>query len=80
MVFAVSLLPATIAGSVIRPPSSNLMLEQVQEDIGSASSLMNCGFTFMSSIGMLLISFNWTNRTLVLGLMYLVLSAVSLAS
>ncbi len=77
--FAVSLLPATIAGSIIRPPSSNLMLEQVQEDIGSASSLMSCGFTFMSSMGMLLISFNWTNRTLVLGVMYVVLSVISLA-
>lgn len=76
--FAVSLLPATIAGSIIRPPSSNLMLEQVQEDIGSASSLMSCGFTFMSSMGMLLISFNWTNRTLVLGVMYVVLSVISL--
>lgn len=77
--FAASLLPATIAGSIIRPPSSNLMLEQVQEDIGSASSLMSCGFTLMSSVGMLLISFDWGSRVFVLGLMYMVLSAASLA-
>lgn len=77
--FAVSLLPATIAGSIIRPPSSNLMLEQVQEDVGSASSIMNCGFTFMSSTGMLLISLNWSDRILVLGLMYVALSVISLA-
>ena len=78
-VFALSLLPATISGSLIRPPSSNLMLEQVQEDIGSASSMMSCGFTVLSSIGMLLITFDWFGRVRMLGLMYLTVSVITLA-
>lgn len=76
--FALSLLPATLAGSVIRPPSANLMLEQQQEDTGSASSLMACGFTLMGSIGMMLISLDWADRILVMGLLYLIIGLISL--
>lgn len=53
LLFAFSILPATIAGVCSRPPGTNLMLEQQQEDAGSASSLMGCFTTIMGTIGML---------------------------
>jgi len=65
--FAFSLLPATIAGSAIRPPGTVLMLEQQQEDTGSASSLIACFGILMGSVGMTLISFDWSNIIWALG-------------
>lgn len=77
--FAVSLLPATLFGGIIRPPSANLILEQQKEDIGAASSLMGFTYTMFGCIGMTMISFNWANRILVIGLMYVLTSLASLA-
>ncbi|WP_449241579.1 multidrug effflux MFS transporter [Desulfoscipio gibsoniae] len=65
--FALSLLPSTIAGSGIRPPSTVLMLEQQQENTGSASSLIACFGILMGSVGMILISFDWSNVIWALG-------------
>jgi DHA1 family bicyclomycin/chloramphenicol resistance-like MFS transporter len=56
IVFALCILPATVAGVCSRPPGTNLMLEQQSEDTGSASSLMGCTMTVMGAIGMILIS------------------------
>lgn len=77
-VFALTLLPATLAGSTIRTPTTNLILDQFHEDIGSASSIMSCAFTFINCIGMWIISFDWPNRILTLGLMYMSLALISL--
>lgn len=77
-IFALSLLPATLAGSITRPPSANLMLEQQKGDTGAAVSLMSCTFTVFGSIGMIIISLNWANRIRVMGLMYMVLALASL--
>lgn len=76
--FAVSLLPSTLAGSIIAPPSANLMLEQQKEDTGSASSLMNSSITIMGSVGMMLISLSWDNRIWVLGALNLIFGLLSL--
>ncbi|GAW31013.1 multidrug effflux MFS transporter [Carboxydocella sp. JDF658] len=76
--FTLSLLPATIAGSIIRPPTTNLMLEQQQQDTGAAVSLMSCAFTLMGAAGMMLISLGWANRILVMGLMYAIVALISL--
>lgn len=76
--FALSLLPSTLAASVIRPPSSNLMLEQQQEGTGSAASLMAFSFTFMGSLGMAMISLNWANRIMVMGFLYFIIGLLSL--
>jgi len=76
--FALSLIPASLVGSIMGPARTNLMLEQLQGDTGAASSLMSCAFTFYGSIGMLIISFNFSNRIVVMGLMYLIIGLVSL--
>ena len=70
-VFMLCILPSSIAGSVIRPPSANLMLEQQQGDTGSLVSLMGCTGMLMGSLGMTLISFPWGNTIIALGTMTL---------
>ncbi len=67
------LLPATICTSGMRTPGANLMLEQQRENTGSASSLMSCFGIFMGAIGMTVISLNWSNTILVLGIMNLLI-------
>lgn len=76
--FALVLIPASLFGSIIGPPRTNLMIEQLQGDTGAASSLMSCAFTFFGSIGMLIISLNFSNRILVMGLMYMIVGLASL--
>ena len=67
--FAVCLFPATIMGSCIRTPGTNLMLEQQEDDTGSASALMSCFGILMGSMGMTIISQEWSNTIQVLGSM-----------
>ncbi len=70
-VFMLCILPSSIAGSVIRPPSANLMLEQQKGDTGSLVSVMGCTGLLMGSLGMTLISFPWGNTIIALGTMTL---------
>jgi len=79
-VFALSLIPASLFGSIMAPARTNLMLEQLQGDTGAASSLMSCAFTFYGSIGMLIISMDFSNKIVVMGLMYLTIGLVSLVT
>jgi DHA1 family bicyclomycin/chloramphenicol resistance-like MFS transporter len=69
-IFAGTLLPATIATSMLRPPSSNLLLEQVDKEAGAASSMMIFSVTFIGSLGMQFISLGWNDRIFILGLLY----------
>jgi len=78
MLFALSLLPATLACSVTRPPTANLMLEQQKGDTGAVISLMSFSFTIFGSIGMMIISLDWANRVRVMGLLYVVFALASL--
>ena len=72
-IFAVFLLPSTLMGSFMRPPSTLLMLEQQQEDTGSASSLINASGTIMGSIGMSITSLGLGNLILVIGTLNIVM-------
>jgi MFS transporter, DHA1 family, multidrug resistance protein len=77
-IFALCMLPATIAGSCLRPPSANMMLEQQKGDTGAVSSLMGCGGTLMGSIGMQLIALPWSNTIITLGIITLGIATFSL--
>jgi MFS transporter, DHA1 family, multidrug resistance protein len=77
-IFALCMLPATIAGSSMRPPSANLLLEQQKGDTGSVSSLMGCAYTLMGSIGMQLIALPWDNTIITLGIMTATTASISL--
>jgi len=50
-----------------RPPGNNLILEQVQRDIGAASSLMVFFYFITGAIAMWVISLAWANKIAVLG-------------
>jgi DHA1 family bicyclomycin/chloramphenicol resistance-like MFS transporter len=77
-IFALCILPSSLAGSILRPPSANLMLEQQQGDTGSMVSVMSCTGLLMGSLGMTLISFNWGNTIVALGIMTLLTALISL--
>ena len=77
-VFALCYLPAATAGSCLRPPSTNMMLEQQKGDTGTVSSLMGCTGLLMGSLGIQLISLPWGNTIIALGVIMLSVALVSL--
>lgn len=76
-IFLISYLPFTLVEGAIRPFSTNILLDQQKEDIGSASSLINAVHTILGSIGMGLGSIAWNN--LVQGLGVIIISSVIIA-
>lgn len=50
--FALALLPASMAGTCLRPPGTYLMLAQQPENAGSAASLISSCAMIMGSVGM----------------------------
>lgn len=77
-VFALCILPSSIAGSIMRPPSANLMLEQQKGDTGSMVSVIGCVNLLMGALGMTLISLPWGNTIVALGIMIALTAAASL--
>jgi MFS transporter, DHA1 family, multidrug resistance protein len=80
IIFCLSLIPASFFGNMMGPARMNLMVEQVQENIGSASSIISCTFTLFGSLGMFLISLGSSNRLTIMGLMYLSIGLISLVA
>jgi DHA1 family bicyclomycin/chloramphenicol resistance-like MFS transporter len=66
----------TFGFSIQRPPSLNFMLEQQDSDTGSASALMNSLMMFIGSFGLYLVSLEWENRFVVLGMMFAVVNII----
>ena len=52
-----------------RPPSNNLILEQVDTDTGAASALIIVSYMTIGALGMFLISLDWADKIMVLGVM-----------
>lgn len=57
-IFAIAVAPATLAVITLRIPAINLMLNQQNQDTGSASALINFSSMTMGSLGMFLVSLN----------------------
>lgn len=72
--FALCLLPATIMGSFVAPPSRYLMLSQQSSDSGSASALINAVGSIAGSIGMTVTSLPLGNLIIVIGVMNILIS------
>jgi DHA1 family bicyclomycin/chloramphenicol resistance-like MFS transporter len=62
-----------------RPPSNNLILEQVQRDVGAASALVIFAFMTVGAAGMGIISLAWSDKITVLGVLGTIVGAVTLA-
>ena len=59
LVFLLCFLPFTIAESAVRPFSTAILLNQQENDIGSASALINFTHTVLGSLGMILGTAGW---------------------
>ena len=75
--FLASIAIGSAAFALQRPPSMNLMIEQQDKNTGSASSLMFCFMGTFGSIGLVIISMDWSNRIVILGVMNVVLGVLS---
>ncbi len=76
LLFAASVALGYLCVSISRPPSNSLLLEQQDKDTGSASSLIQAIFVLTGAFGMMVISLDWDNRILLIGLMNIVLSGI----
>jgi DHA1 family bicyclomycin/chloramphenicol resistance-like MFS transporter len=70
--FALTAIPTAMACATMRPPSMNILLSQAQKEAGAASSLMNFTFLTTGSLGMVVISLNWSDRIFIFGLITLI--------
>ncbi len=61
-----------------RPPGNNLILEQVDRDAGSASSLMVFAFFITGACSMWFISLNWHNPIRLLGILGMASAGITL--
>lgn len=52
-----------------RPPTNNLILEQVDRDVGAASSLLVFTFMILGALSMGIVSLQWADKIAVLGTM-----------
>ena len=77
VIFALAMFLATLAASMARPPTTNLLLSQQDGDTGSAASLINFMALFMGSLGMILIAQETPGLIKNLGLMLIVVGALS---
>jgi MFS transporter, DHA1 family, multidrug resistance protein len=75
--FLASIAVGSAAFALQRPPSMNIMIEQQDKNTGSASSLMFCFMGTFGSIGLVIISMDWSNRIVVLGVINVVLGVLS---
>jgi DHA1 family bicyclomycin/chloramphenicol resistance-like MFS transporter len=78
MLFLGSIAVGSAAFALQRPPSMNLLIEQQDKNTGSASSLMFCFMGTLGSIGLVIISMDWDNRIVVLGVINMLLGILSL--
>ena len=78
--FALPMFLITFSLGLSRPPSNNLVLEQVDRDAGSASSLLIFTYFTLGAVGMWFISLEWADKIPVLGTIALSCGALVLAA
>ena len=61
VVFLATMIPFSIVNSYLRPFSTNILLDQIEGDTGSASALLNFLHTLLGSIGMFIGSLPWSS-------------------
>ena len=76
--FWLSFVSVSLSGTIMRPFSTNVLLDQQKRDTGSASSLINTLFTVMGSIGMSIASMPWGNMVAGLGTLITIFSVLAL--
>lgn len=61
IIFLATMIPFSIVNSYMRPFSTNILLDQIEGDTGSASALLNFLHTLLGSIGMFIGSLPWSS-------------------
>ena len=61
VVFLATMIPFSIVNSYMRPFSTNILLDQIDGDTGSASALLNFIHALLGSIGMFIGSLPWSS-------------------
>jgi DHA1 family bicyclomycin/chloramphenicol resistance-like MFS transporter len=61
-----------------RPPSNNLLLEQVRQDVGAASALITFTFMTIGAFSMAAVSLDWPDKISFLGILGAVVGALTL--
>ncbi|MGL4454217.1 MAG: multidrug effflux MFS transporter [Sarcina sp.] len=74
----ITILPALMFGNMLRPPGTHIALAQQDDNIGSASSLLSFCNTMLGSIGMVLITLNFGNKIMNIGVMYILAGIIGL--
>ena len=59
ILFLCTMIPFSIANSYVRPFSTNILLDQLKGDTGSASALLNFAHTMFGAVGMFVGSLPW---------------------
>lgn len=67
---------AGISATLLRPPGMNLMISLVEKEAGTASSLINFSFMLAGSLAMQFISLDWSNRIMVIGVIYILFGSI----
>lgn len=80
ILFLLSFVLLSLSNYIIRPFSTNVLLEQQKSDTGSAASLINTVFTVLGAIGMTIASVPWGNIIVGLGALITIFSALALVS
>lgn len=78
--FAIPMAIITYSIGISRPPSNHLVLEQVQKDAGSASSLLIFTYFTLGAVGMWMVSQDWLDRIHILGTIALSCGAIVLVA
>ncbi|MEZ0575658.1 Bcr/CflA family efflux MFS transporter [Halodesulfovibrio aestuarii] len=65
--FAVTMFMMTFSMGVSRPVSNHMILETVDTDVGTASSLLTFTYFILGALAMQFISFDWASKPLVIG-------------
>lgn len=76
---AIPMAIASFSFGLSRPPSNNMVLEQVDRGAGAASSLMVFVYFMIAAFSMWFISFNWENKITTISLLAMTSSGVVLA-
>jgi len=77
--FAVPMGLITFSLGVSRPPSNNLVLEQVKKDAGTASSVMVFTYFLCGALSMVAVSLNWPDKITFIGCLAVLSGLLSLS-
>ena len=79
IIFLLTFLPFTVIGAVARPFAMQILLLEAEENVGTASSIINFVPTLFGSIGMMLGTLPWKNFVDGLGMIITTATALSIA-